>query len=184
MEDAMQAKITELKKRQEALRKGLENMAKEKGANNADIVKKMDVNTTPLDSSSMQDLIKTIMPQHPAGEGCSGANGPNKEDSEQDESYSGRSVVDYLGANSPVKGDGEWDESDSAHSAEDGAICFYDENSEWEDSNSSLRASSPIWAPPWADSDMKGSLHIFLMLQYSCFAFACYIIVAHLFLIC
>lgn len=54
MEDAMQAKITELKKRQEALRKGLENMAKEKGANNTEIVKQMDVNTTQLDSSSVR----------------------------------------------------------------------------------------------------------------------------------
>lgn len=67
MEDAMQAKITELKKRQEGLRKGLENMAKEKGANNTEIVKQMDVNTTELDSSSVQALINTIMPQHDAG---------------------------------------------------------------------------------------------------------------------
>ena len=48
MEDAMQAKISELKKRQEALRKGLENMAKEKQVQNTDIVKNMDVNTTQL----------------------------------------------------------------------------------------------------------------------------------------
>ena len=37
-------------------------MAKEKGANNTEIVKQMDVNTTQLDSSSVQDLINTIMP--------------------------------------------------------------------------------------------------------------------------
>ena len=48
MEGAMQAKISELKKRQEALRKGLENMAKEKQVQNTDIVKNMDVNTTQL----------------------------------------------------------------------------------------------------------------------------------------
>ena len=33
MKDAKEAKMTELKKRQKALRKGLENMAKEKQAN-------------------------------------------------------------------------------------------------------------------------------------------------------
>lgn len=98
MEDAMQAKITELKKRQEGLRKGLENMAKEKGANNTEIVKQMDVNTTQLDSSSVQALINTIMPQQDAGEGCSGEKGPDKEDSEAEESDSGRSDEDCGGA--------------------------------------------------------------------------------------
>lgn len=78
MEDAMQAKISELKKRQEALRKGLENMAKEKQVQNNDIVKNMDVNTTQLDSASIQELINTIMPQDDIGEGCSGAKGPDE----------------------------------------------------------------------------------------------------------
>lgn len=71
MEDAMQAKITELKKQ-------------------------MDVNTTQLDSSSVQALINTIMPQHDAGEGCSGEKGPDKEDSEAEESDSGRSPENCL----------------------------------------------------------------------------------------
>lgn len=123
MEDAMQAKITELKKRQEGLRKGLENMAKEKGANNTEIVKQMDVNTTELDSSSVQALINTIMPQHNHAttrrrEGCSGEKGPDKEDSEAEESDSGRSPENCLGENSPEEEEGER-ESDSGRSDED-----------------------------------------------------------------
>jgi len=127
IEDAMQAKITELKKRQEALRKGLENMAKEKGANNTEIVKQMDVNTTQLDSSGIQELIKKIMPQHDAGEGCSGSKGPDEEDSERDESDSGRSADES-----------EQNESDSGCSAEDcgGAYCSDEENSERKNSDS------------------------------------------------
>ena len=39
------------------------------------------------------------MPQQAAGEGCSGAKGPDEEDSEQDESDSGRSAEDCGGAN-------------------------------------------------------------------------------------
>ena len=78
LEVAMQGKMTELKKRQEALRKGLENMAKEKQTNNIAIVGQMDVNTTQLDNSSIQDLIKIIMPQDDAGEGFSGAEGPDE----------------------------------------------------------------------------------------------------------
>ena len=131
MEDAMQAKITELKKRQEALRKGLENMAKEKGANNTEIVKQMDVNTTQLDASGIQELIKKILPQHDAGEGCSGAGsrvqGPDEEDSEGDESDSGRSADES-----------ERNQSDSGRSAEDcgGAYSSDEENSERIDSDS------------------------------------------------
>ena len=75
MEDAMQAKITELKKRQEAQRKGLENLAKEKQVQNTEIVRQIDVNTTQLDSSSIQELVNTIMPQDDVEEGCSGSNG-------------------------------------------------------------------------------------------------------------
>lgn len=93
MEDAMQAKITELKKQ-------------------------MDVNTTQLDSSSVQALINTIMPQHDAGEGCSGEKGPDKEDSEAEESDSGRSPENCLGENSPEEEEGER-ESDSGRSDED-----------------------------------------------------------------
>ena len=48
MEQAMQDKISGLKKRQEALRKGLENLAKEKQVQNTAIVKNIDVNTTQL----------------------------------------------------------------------------------------------------------------------------------------
>ena len=142
MEDAMQAKITELKKRQESLRKGLENMAKEKGANNAESVKQMDVNTTQLDSSSIQDLIKTIIPQHDAGEGCSGAKGTDEEDSEQDESDSGRSAENYLGANSPDEVESERDESDSGRSAENylGARSPGEEESERDESDSGRTA--------------------------------------------
>ena len=90
MEDAMQAKITQLKKRQEALRKGLENLAKEKQVQNTEIVKQIDVNTTQLDSSSIQELMNSILPQDDAEEGCSGstgAKGPDEEagsDSSQD----------------------------------------------------------------------------------------------------
>lgn len=93
MEDAMQAKITELKKQ-------------------------MDVNTTQLDSSSVQALINTIMPQHDAGEGCSGEKGPDKEDSEAEESDSGHSPENCLGENSPEEEEGER-ESDSGRSDED-----------------------------------------------------------------
>ena len=67
-EDAMQAKITELKKCQEALRKRLENLVQ-----NTEIVRQLDVNTTQLDSSSIQELINTITPQDDVEEGCSGA---------------------------------------------------------------------------------------------------------------
>ena len=90
MEEAMQAKITELKKRQEALRKGLENLAKDKQVQNTEIVRQINVNTTQLDSSSIQELINTIMPQDDLEEGCSGssgAKGPDEEagsDSSQD----------------------------------------------------------------------------------------------------
>ena len=77
-EVAVQGKMMELKKRQEALRKGLENMAKEKQTNNIAIVGQMDVNTTQLDNSSIQDLIKIIMPQDDAGEGFSGAESPDE----------------------------------------------------------------------------------------------------------
>ena len=48
MEEAMQGKISELKKHQEALRKGPENLAKEKQVQNTAIVKNIDVNTTQL----------------------------------------------------------------------------------------------------------------------------------------
>ena len=80
----------------------------------------------------MQDLITTIMPQHAAGEGCSGAKGPDEEDSEQDESNSGRSAENYLGASSPDEVESERDQSDSDRSAEDcgGANCSDEENSE------------------------------------------------------
>lgn len=90
MEDAMQAKITQIKKRQEALRKGLENLAKNKKVQNTEIVRQIDVNTTQLDSSSIQELINTILPQDDVEEGCSGstgAKGPDEEagsDSSQD----------------------------------------------------------------------------------------------------
>ena len=79
MEEAMQGKISELKKRQEALRKGLENLAKEKQVQNCEIVQNIDVNTTQLDSSTIKDLINTIMPQDDVDEGCSGAKGPDEE---------------------------------------------------------------------------------------------------------
>ena len=90
MEDAMQAKMTQIKKRQEALRKGLENLAKDKKVQNTEIVRQIDVNTTQLDSSSIQELINTILPQDDVEEGCSGstgAKGPDEEagsDSSQD----------------------------------------------------------------------------------------------------
>ena len=90
MEDAMQAKITQIKKRQEALRKGLENLAKDKQVQNTEIVRQIDFNTTQLDSSSIQELINTILPQDDVEEGCSGstgAKGPDEEagsDSSQD----------------------------------------------------------------------------------------------------
>ena len=72
------------------------------------------------------------MPQHAAAEGCSGAKGPDEEDSEQDESNSGRSAENYLGASSPDEVESEQDESDSGRSAEDcgGANCSDEENSE------------------------------------------------------
>ena len=74
------------------------------------------------------------MPQHAAGEGCSGAKGPDEEDSEQDESNSGRSAENYLGASSPDEVESEQDESNSGRSAEDcgGANCSDEENSERE----------------------------------------------------
>lgn len=87
VEDAMQAKFTELKKHQEALRKGVENLAKDKQVQNTEIVWQIDVDTMQLDPSSIQDLINTIMAQHDVEEGCSGAKGPYKEadsDSVQD----------------------------------------------------------------------------------------------------
>ena len=48
MEEATQGKISQLKKRQKALGKGLENLAKEKQIQNTAIVKTIDVNTTQL----------------------------------------------------------------------------------------------------------------------------------------
>ena len=76
------------------------------------------------------------MPQHAPGEGCSGAKGTDEEDSEQDESNSGRSAENYLGASSPDEVESERDESDSGRSDEDcgGANCSDEENSEQEDS--------------------------------------------------
>ena len=73
------------------------------------------------------------MPQHAAGEGCSGAKGPDEEDNEQDESNSGRSAENYLGTSSPDEVESEQDESDSG-SAEDcgGANCSDKEISERE----------------------------------------------------
>ena len=74
MEDAMQAKITQIKKCQEALRnKGLENLAKDKQVQNTEIVRQIDVKTTQLDSSSIQELINTILPQDDVEKGCSGS---------------------------------------------------------------------------------------------------------------
>ena len=87
------------------------------------------------------------MPQHAAGEGCSGAKGPDEEDSEQDESNSGRSAENYLGASSPDEVESEQDESDSGRSADDcgGANCSDEENSEREkiatDINQSINQS-------------------------------------------
>ena len=90
----------------------------------------MDVNTTQLDFSSVQALINTIMPQHDAGEGCSCAKGPDKEDSEAEESDSGRSPENCLGENSSDEEEGER-ESDSGCSDEDcgGAYCSDGEKS-------------------------------------------------------
>ena len=82
MEDAMQAKITQIKKRHEALRKGLENLAKDKQVQNTEIVRQIDVNTPQLDSSSTQELINTILPQDDVEEGCSGSNGAKGPDEE------------------------------------------------------------------------------------------------------
>ena len=88
------------------------------------------------------------MPQHAAGEGCSGAKGPDEEDSEQDERNSGRSAENYLGASSPDEVESEQDESDSGRSAEDcgGANCSDKEISEREkiatDINQSINQSS------------------------------------------
>ena len=67
------------------------------------------------------------MPQHAAGK-----EGPDEEDSEQDESNSGRSAENYLGASSPDEVESERDQSDSGRSAEDcgGANCSDEENSE------------------------------------------------------
>ncbi|KAJ7383405.1 hypothetical protein OS493_028081 [Desmophyllum pertusum] len=64
LEDNMQAQIAEVKKRQEALRKGLENMAREKGVTNSEIVVAMrpEVTTKQLDASSIQAMLKAIMP--------------------------------------------------------------------------------------------------------------------------
>ena len=86
LEELMQGRMTELKKRQEALRKGLENMAKEKEVNNKEIVGQMDVNTTQLDSATIKELINTIMPQDEPEEGCSGVKGPDQgpDDSDSD----------------------------------------------------------------------------------------------------
>ena len=86
MEELMQGKMTERKKLQEALRKGLENMAKEIEANNKEIVGQMDVNTTQLDSSTIKELINTIMPQDEPEESCSGVKVPDQspDDSESD----------------------------------------------------------------------------------------------------
>lgn len=121
MEDAMQAKITELKKQ-------------------------MDVNTTQLDSSSVQALINTIMPQHDAGEGCSGEKGPDKEDSEAEESDSGRSPENCLGENSPEEEEGER-ESDSGRSDEDCGgpynYCSDREKSEWDSDSYDEGEQSP-----------------------------------------
>ena len=75
----MQGKISELKKRQEALRKGLENLAKEKQVQNTAIVKSIDVNTMQLDSSNIKDLINNIMPQDDVEEGFNGTKGPDQE---------------------------------------------------------------------------------------------------------
>ena len=82
MEDAMQAKITQIKKRHEALRKGLENLAKDKQVQNTEIVRQIDVNTPQLDSSSTQELINTILPQDDVEEGCSGSTGAKGLDEE------------------------------------------------------------------------------------------------------
>ena len=60
LEELTQGRMTELKKHQEVLRKGLENMAKGKEVNNKEIVGQMDVNTTQLDSATIKELINTI----------------------------------------------------------------------------------------------------------------------------
>ena len=70
--------MTELKKCQEALRKGLENMAKEKEAKYKEKVGQMNVNTTQLKLSSIKKVINTIMPQDDSEEGCSGVKGPDQ----------------------------------------------------------------------------------------------------------
>ena len=70
--------MTELKNCQEAPRKGLENVEKEKGAKYKQKVGQMDVNTTQLESSSIKKVINTIMPQDDSAEGCSGVKGPDQ----------------------------------------------------------------------------------------------------------
>ena len=62
LEENVQAQMSELKKRQEALRKGLENMAREKGVVNSEMVVTMEVTTKQLDATSIQALFKDIMP--------------------------------------------------------------------------------------------------------------------------
>ena len=62
-EEEMKGKLTELKKRQEALRKSLENMSREKGVKNTEIAETLEVSTTQLESSSIERLIQEIMPE-------------------------------------------------------------------------------------------------------------------------
>ena len=59
----MKVQLTELKKRQEAVRKSLENMAKEKGVKNSEMIEKMEneVTTEQLDHTTIKTLIDAVV---------------------------------------------------------------------------------------------------------------------------
>ena len=94
LEDDMKVQLTELKKRQEAVRKSLENMAKEKGVKNSEMIEKMEneVTTKQLDHTAIKALIDAVVQDADSGDAVMDDSGLKGEDScdgdEDDEKHS------------------------------------------------------------------------------------------------
>lgn len=94
LEDNMKVQLTELKKRQEAVRKSLENMAKEKGVKNSEMIEKMEneVTTKQLDHTAIKALIDAVVQEADCDDAVMDDSGLKGEDSfdgdEDDEKHS------------------------------------------------------------------------------------------------
>ena len=140
LEDDMKVQLTELQKRQEAVRKSLENMAKEKGVKNSEMIEKMEneVTTKQLDHTTIKALIDAVVEEADSGDAVMDDSGLKGEDScdgdEDDEKHSADNYEreDRIGEIETDRQDGEYSAvgSDSDGEADDGSSDLHNEASD------------------------------------------------------